>query len=107
MKLTLEDDKSRIIYRKFLEDETNAFIAVKGETRGVTFQFSDGYDTCSLGLYFWNKDTMEGEYANFLGMMESIKFAANAAMDEAAGLYADSLISFESKEDDEEDEVQE
>jgi len=73
------------VYRKFLSDETDAFISVRSEDDDyVTFTLSDGVDSINFhaGLFLGlPEEFLATNTEEFLATMESIKFAANAAMD--------------------------
>lgn len=80
----------KVTYRKFMRHDDNAYVSVIHDDdehyMDVEFSIHDGRDTAEFSLSCFHRMTrerLEEEVAEFLAKMEAIKFAANAAMDDA------------------------
>jgi len=75
------------LYEKHWDTRRDAYVKVRSyDGDEIEFKLSDGRSIVGLDCLFFIDE--EAQYEQFITVMEAIKFAANAAMDEAADIYA-------------------
>lgn len=94
---------TQVVMRKFLEDNVNSFVAVKSSTLGqwseVTLTLSDGVGSIIFESILYPNRDVSKEYNAAIEILETIRVATIAAMDELVEHYT--RISLDDEEEDE------
>lgn len=82
-----EDNSMNTLYEKHWGKRRDAYVKVRSHDGDeIEFKLSDGRSIVGLDCLFFIDEGHQ--YEDFCTVMEAIKFAANAALDEASDIYA-------------------